>query len=380
MKILYFYPENLLIQNQGNNARALALLHYFKNRKIEVDLVSCGSNKFTTKEIQELQSKNLLKNVFLMPNFKASKQPITYLFKYKLPNKILQKPKRFYNVKPGVQAKFNEVLKANTYDVIVISYACWASLVIDNPYTKNTKLIIDTHDFLTSQYQNTKNFKLGKFFETEIKLLSYFKEILVVSVEERYIFSQFCKNSKVSMVTHTLPTKHNFTGLNTKYDIIYVASANNHNVKAAKWFFNEVYPLLSKNISILVIGKIAEHVPDFDNVEKINFVETLDNFYQQSKIAICPMFSGTGLKIKVVEALSFGLPLVCNEAGVDGLLNKSNNGCLVTNNANNFAANIEKLLLDTIFYKKIQQQAKDYFIDSHSDQNQYQKLDEIFLK
>lgn len=380
MKILYFYPENPLVQNQGNNARALALLNYFKDRRVEVDFVSCSSDKFTATEIQELKSKNLSNNVFLLPNFKASKQPITYLFKYKLPNKILQKPKRFYNVKPGLQAKFNEVLKANTYDAIVISYACWASLVIDNSYTKNAKLIIDTHDFLTSQYQHTKNFKLGKFFETEIKLLSHFNEILVISIEEQYIFSQFCKNSKVSTVTHTLPIKHDFAGFNTKYDIVYIASANNHNVIATKWFFNEVYPLLSKNISILVIGKISEHIPDFDNVEKINFVEELDAFYQQSKIAICPMLSGTGLKIKVVEALSFGLPVVCNEAGVDGLVNKNNNGCLVAHNANDFAINIEKLLLDTDFYNKIKQQAKSYFVDNHSIEKQYEKLDKIFLK
>ncbi len=380
MKILYFYPENPLVQNQGNNARALALLNYFKEKKIQVDLVGSGSDKFTASEIQELRNEKLIKNGFLMPAFKASKQPITYFFKYKLPNIILQKPKRFYNVKPGVQAKFNEVLKANTYDVILISYACWASLVIDNPYTKKAKLVIDTHDFLTSQYQNIKHFKLGRFFETEINLLSHFNEILVISLEEKYIFSQFCKNSKVSIITHILPTNYEFAGLNSKYDIIYVASANNHNVKAAKWFFNEVYPLLSKNISILVIGKITEHIPDFDNVEKITFVEKLDSFYKQSKIAICPMLSGTGLKIKVVEALSFGLPIVCNEAGVDGLFNKNNNGCLVTNNADKFAKNIENLLLDTNFYEKIQQEAKSYFHENHSIENQYKKLDQIFLQ
>jgi len=61
-------------------------------------------------------------------------------------------------------------------------------------------------------------------------------------------------------------------------------------------------------------------------------VANLVEFYQNVSIVICPMFSGTGVKIKVLEALSYGIPVVTNQRGVDGLLNKSANGCLVTEN------------------------------------------------
>lgn len=47
MRILYFYPENPLSLNQGNNARANALLEYFKNRSIEVDFVGVESKEFS---------------------------------------------------------------------------------------------------------------------------------------------------------------------------------------------------------------------------------------------------------------------------------------------------------------------------------------------
>ena len=40
----------------------------------------------------------------------------------------------------------------------------------------------------------------------------------------------------------------------------------------------------------------------FHNIHKIDFVEDLDAIYKHSKIAICPMLTGTGLKIKVIEA------------------------------------------------------------------------------
>jgi glycosyltransferase involved in cell wall biosynthesis len=380
MKILYFYPDNPLNLVQGNNARALALLKYFKDRNIQVDFVGEGTKSFTSDDIKKMEEQNLIEKGYLIPTFDKRKHQIAYLFKYSLYNRIVGRIKQFYRVKPGFQEEFDKILSENSYDSIMVSYACWASLVIDNKLTKNARLIVDTHDFLTAQFQKAKHFNLGNFFNAEINLLKKFDDILVISTEEKYLFSQFCKKSKVSIVTYSLPEKQGISENNHKYDIIYVGSANEHNIKAAEWFFNEVYPKLSKQISILVIGKIVDKIPDYESVEKINYIENLDEVYRNAKIAMCPMFSGTGLKIKVVEAMSFGLPIVCNEAGTDGLYNKNRNGCLVTNDSQEFADNIFKLLNDTTFYLKMQSEVKQYFSENHAVENQYQKLDSVFIR
>ena len=153
---------------------------------------------------------------------------------------------------------------------------------------------------------------------------------------------------------------------------------NEHNIKSAQWFFEKVYPLLPLNISICVVGRICNYIGDYSNVTKIEFVEDLDTLYKQSKITICPMLSGTGVKIKVIESLSFGLPVVCNERGVDGLLNKNNNGCLVAEDENQFANNIIKLLKKEEFYNIIKSEAISFFDKNHSQSIVYQKLDKIF--
>src|SRR3546814_15765273 len=88
-----------------------------------------------------------------------------------------------------------------------------------------------------------------------------------------------------------------------KFVVIYVASDNPHNTRAAKWFFDKVYPQLPEQIRLCVIGKISGHIGTYRNVTKISFAEDLDEFYRQSAIAMCPMRGGTGVKVKVVEAL-----------------------------------------------------------------------------
>lgn len=377
MRILYFYPENPLLKNQGNNARALALLNYFKSKEITLDYVGINDSNFNYDDIENLKKSKLINEGYLLKSLSRKKNQLRYFFLYSLPRKIKNEFKDFNRTRFGQEKLFDEILSKNQYDFIIISYAYWSSLLKDSKHIKNSKLIIDTHDFLTSQFQNNKQFQLGKYFEREIEILNKFDKVLVISNEEKFVFSQFIEK-EVSIVTHALKENFNEQETSKKYDIVYVASNNDHNIKSAKWFFTTVYPKLDKNLKICVVGRIANHCIDGENIHKIDFVEDLDAIYKDSKIAICPMLTGTGLKIKVVEAMSFGIPIVCNERGVDGLLNKTNNGCLVTNNPQEFANYIQKLSQDSVFYEVHSNNAKQFFMENHSISNSYAKLDEVF--
>lgn len=378
MRILYFYPENPLAQNQGNNVRALALLHYFKSRNIGVDLVGVESEVFSDQDLTELKKQNLISNGYLLKAFDRRKHKLKYLINYSLPYKFDITKKFFSSLRLGQKRDFETILQKNKYDKIIISYAYWAPIISNSPLLKGAETIVDTHDFLTAQYKNAKKFSLGSFFEKEINILKKFDKILVISSDEKYLFSQFI-DKEVVVATHPVANKLSQVLVSKKYDVIYVASENDHNINASKWFFDSVYNKLDGAVSICVIGKITKHIADYPNVTKVPFAESLDEYYAQSKIAICPMLSGTGLKIKVVEAMSFGLPIVCNERGVDGLLSKINNGCLVTNDGQEFADYISKLLQDDVFYAKIHQQSEQYFDENFELSSVYQKFDTIFL-
>src|SRR5690606_38412236 len=160
-----------------------------------------------------------------------------------------------------------------------------------------------------------------------IQLISLFDESWLLSSDEKFIFSQFAAKTIHRFVP--LMFRKNEANLlaiaQKKYDIIYLASDNRHNIRSAEWFFKEVYPQLGTDLTICVIGRITSIIPDYKNVIKIPFVEDLSEVYSQSKVAICPMLSGTGIKVKTVEALSYGLPVVSTERGLDGLPSRFNN-------------------------------------------------------
>ena len=372
MKVLFFFPGNPLVRSQGNHVRAYTLLQYFKAKNITLDLVAEADKHFTEQYVEGLKSEKLVNQVHFLPKHK--KGGLSYFLKVSIPKLLSKIPKPFDRRQLNQQQAFNKVLQTNTYDKIIVSYSCWIPLVFNNPYLKGATTIVDTHDFLTSQFKSRKDFKLGEFFEGEMKLLNSVDQVWAISVEEKYLFEQFIK-TPVHLVPHLTTSKIQNT---TKtIDVLYVASENEHNIAAAQWFFNKVYPLLETKISITVVGKISKHIKDYPNVIKINYVEDLSATYNASKVVICPMLSGTGLKIKVVEALSFNLPVVCNTRGVDGLINKVDNGCLVTDNATKFAAYITQLLNDSSFYEANKQKANLFYEEFLSENAVYSTLDQI---
>lgn len=376
-KVLLFFPENPLKKDSGNKTRVIELLRYFKQKDFEVDFVGPEYKDFQPADLTALEATGWVRKAYLIHRKPKKTNPIQYFFSFKIPSMQYKSSKVMNFVTYNFKKEFDEILRQNTYDYIIISYVGWAELIKNNPLVKNAKTIIDTHDFATVQAKNDKGYETGKFFGHEIERLDWFDETWAISPDEGFVFSQFSK-SKVRVIPFV--TENHFDTLSgaPEWDLIYVGSNNVHNAKSAQWFFEKVYPLLPASLKICVIGKISQAVPDLPNVSKHEFVPELNVFYAESKIAICPMLSGSGVKIKVVEALSFGIPVVCNTRGVDGLSNKTDNGCLVTDDPGQFARFINELCTDSQFWSKQSHQAQTFFSNNFDIAQSYRKLDEAF--
>jgi glycosyltransferase involved in cell wall biosynthesis len=66
--------------------------------------------------------------------------------------------------------------------------------------------------------------------------------------------------------------------------------------------------------------------------------------YQRAEIAINPIWIGTGLKIKSVEALAHGMSLVTTAKGVEGMHPAVVNACTIVHNEAEFAEAVMQLL------------------------------------
>ncbi|WP_300603217.1 glycosyltransferase [Niabella sp.] len=385
IKVLYFFPHPIVNRNHGNVTRAIQLLEYFISRNMDVDFVTAEHDEIEDEQ-GSLQQMFPEINAFFLGRKGAKDNYFKYFFNAKIPSIIDRKRQEKYHryiaseISHFAKQQFNNLLKKKKYDVIIISYVYSAALIRDNPYVGNARLVIDTHDFMTAQCKHNKKFQLGASFEEEINIIKQFHESWSISSDELYVFSQFVPTVKHCFVP--VMFKNNVADIDkgsVNFDLIYISSINPHNQAAAKWFFSHVYPLLSKSIRICVIGGITNFIPpDLPNVTSIPFAKDLKEYYHQSRIAICPMLEGTGIKVKVVEALSFGLPVVCTLRGLDGLPQKKDNGCLLAGTEAEFANGIIRLISDDLFYEKKRKEGIEMFEKYFLESSIYEELDTIF--
>jgi len=378
-------PDNPLKKDAGNKIRALSFLKYFQSKAFQLHFVSeYFWGQWNDNDILAFEKSNLAFKTDILKRKASKKNLLLYFFFHKLPNFFFHKkwgifPINFTDkVTIRLRREFNSILRKNEFDYIFINYASWSTLIEDNPFLGKAQLILDTHDLLSAQQKNKKH--IGTHFQEEMRRVALFDKALAISIEEQYIFEQF-STAQVSLapmmmekpVADLIPLKER------TFDIIYVASKNPHNITAANWFIKEVYPLLPESIKICIIGQINEFIaPEYTNVTRILFAEELHSYYQNSRIAICPMLSGTGTKIKVIEAISYSLPVVCNSRGIDGLINKINNGCLVSDTPEGFKNHILSLLNIPEYYQQQSLFANQTFANAYELGTCYKNLDQLF--
>jgi glycosyltransferase involved in cell wall biosynthesis len=86
------------------------------------------------------------------------------------------------------------------------------------------------------------------------------------------------------------------------------------------------------------------------------------------------------MKVKVVESLSYGVPVVSTLRGLTGIPRHLLERFLVAASADEFAAYIHKLVKDQEFYKEQVMKSQGIFRDIFSKDKVYKELDKIFLQ
>lgn len=119
------------------------------------------------------------------------------------------------------------------------------------------------------------------------------------------------------------------------------------NKEGFDWFFDEIAPLLDGRFNIHLVGKGSDRYANRPSVISHGYVENVSEFYKKAKVFITPVLSGAGIKIKNLEAIIYGVPVVTTQLGVDGLNGVGESGGVtIANTAQDFAQELRSLLMD----------------------------------
>lgn len=150
-----------------------------------------------------------------------------------------------------------------------------------------------------------------------------------------------------------------------KKDIVFFgAMARPENYLSAIWFIeNVLYNLENKSIKFYIIGgNPADQLKKYKSNRVIltGFVDNVHEYFQKAMCLVAPLVLGGGIKIKVLEGLAFGIPVLTNTIGIEGIPAVNGRDYLHCESKKEYIDTINKMCLGKIDIKDIPKNARNF--------------------
>ncbi len=294
---------------------------------------------------------------------------------------------------------FKHILNSQKTDILVCSHP-WSSRAISKG--NGFFLIYDAHNceyILMGQIlkkQVLKNFILNQVRKTEEDLCRRSDLILACSSKEKEDFTDLYRvpPDKIIIIPNGTNVKGGATknklacrkGLSISAEdkvIIFIGEHYRPNIEAVRFIIRRIAPQLQE-FKFLVVGGVSaafntEPLPP--NIKLLGRVcdEELDMALAASDIAINPMFTGSGINIKMLDYMSYGLPVVTTKCGSRGIETFARQPMIISP-ADKFNENIKLLAADDLLCKRMSEDSKSLAAEYYDWRKISGKLQESIIE
>jgi len=158
------------------------------------------------------------------------------------------------------------------------------------------------------------------------------------------------------------------------------------NILGADYLITKIWPTILSAMPearLIIAGAHPENIPSFqynpEGVEFTGFVESLDELYKQVRVVCCPILSGGGTRIKILEAAAYGKPVVSTTIGAEGLHFCNGQEILLGDDPASFADACIQLLKDERFATHIGIRARSVVVRSYEKAKIVREIQEHFI-
>lgn len=240
-------------------------------------------------------------------------------------------------------------------------------------YIRNARILENTPFGLAKLYHYANQ---ARFQRWEIDVLGQFDEVIAMSdIDKRLLLQQ-----NPSLSVHVVPNGVDIRGIPfcpvgaATPSVIFVASMDSDaNHDGAMYFIRDIWPLLRRSrpdLKVAFVGRyprselLAAH--NGDDITVTGKVDDVFSYYRSATVAIVPLRSGGGTRLKIVEAMAAGTAVVSTSVGCEGLDVADGVNIVVADTAEHFAAAIERIVADDVFRGQLIRDAR-HLVEAHYD-------------
>ena len=189
----------------------------------------------------------------------------------------------------------------------------------------------------------------------ELSIPKSINYILTLSQNDKKFFQNLFPKKTYNLPVHFTIKNHKTQKI--KNSIFHLGAMDwEPNAEGVKWFLNQVAPLVNKKTRIYVAGKGMDskyNIYKKDNILIEGKIKDANDYIADKEILFVTIFSGSGIRIKILEAMAMGIPVISTKHGAVGIPYINGHNILIANTAQDFSKAINKLVSDKKLAQKI---------------------------
>jgi glycosyltransferase involved in cell wall biosynthesis len=142
------------------------------------------------------------------------------------------------------------------------------------------------------------------------------------------------------------------------------------NYEAMCWFLQHVFPLVRAqrpHVQLTITGNHANlPLPATENVTLAGFVDDVRPLVANAWASLVPIWTGGGTRLKILEAMALGTPVIATSKGAEGLDAESGKHLLLADTAADFAAAVLQLLQNPTLRHTLSQNATHFVAERYN--------------
>lgn len=384
------------INHAGGKTHNFYLKEFAKDERYDITLLSSCSEK----EVKIVSSECKSCGITFIPMINYSSGLKRYLRKI-LNLETIKNPCNRYagltmnSLELMTKNKLRELKKNGYYpDVIFLE---WTQVCLMIDYVKRTypdsKIVEIEEDVAFLGYErhvaNETNIrkkrlwgkKANKLRRIELTALNKADLVVVNNTKDRTLLESNNVYTKIFMWSPYFENLSHIDRSNPeKMKVIFYGAMNREeNWMSAIWFIEKVMPLLS-DIDFYVVGAHPnERLKAYqsDKVHVLGYVESLDEIFKSATCLVAPLVLGAGIKVKILEAFSAGIPVLTNRIGIEGIPAQDGVDYIHCEEAEDYACAIRDIVNKTIDVKNISRNERNFINRSFNYFKDSQRLQDI---
>jgi len=286
------------------------------------------------------------------------------------------------------EKKLIEILNTKQFDIVQVETLYMSPYIeVIRKYSK-AKIFLRAHNIeymiwqrITESTKNTiKRTYLKHLTKTlknyELNSLDRYDGIIPISYVDAEFFTSVTQ-TKVKAISFGIdPDKIEMKEYKQVENALFHIGSMNWmpNIEGIKWFLNEVWPLISDALPELKLYLAGRGMPEWinnlnlKNVIVVGEVPDAYEFIQSKSISIAPLFSGSGIRIKIIESMALGRAVISTSIGAEGINYTDGKNIMIADDKESFLEAVITLYSNSGKSVKMGKNARDLVLQQHNNE------------